>query len=239
MRHYTQNIIMIITLSVSFLITLSMAAHALDSNRPAVNKTFSKEKEARINSIAGMTTIKAYEALKSPDVTLNRDMMHKAIFKAFDHRRSEAIARAQNYLKIPLREVVNGKVVSNAEELNFAKRIFEVFPEEATESLVVLYKKGDSETRSNIIIASGNIAGGQAIKDLLVNALYDRTFTEYEENDPELLGEPLRVCDSAYNQLVLRYRIRNVLRTISPAHRVEARDYHIDILKDRLFSLLN
>ena len=234
MRNYKKIEIMIVTLIVTFLISLSMAAHAGEPKKPEVNKTFNQEKEARINSIAGMSTIKAYKALKSPDVTVNRDMMNKTIFKAFGHRRSEAITRAQNYLKLPLREVINGKVVDNTRELNFAKRIFEVFPEEAADSLILLYKNGDSETRSNIILASGNIAGGPAIKGLLVNALDDKTFTEYEENDPELLGAPLRVCDDAYNQLVLRYRIRNVLRTISPAHRVEIRDYHINILKARL-----
>ena len=44
----------------------------------------------------------------------------------------------------------------------------------------------------------------------------------------------MRICDVAYNQLVLRYRIKNVLRTIGPIYRPENRDYHISVLKGRL-----
>ena len=44
-------------------------------------------------------------------------------------------------------------------------------------------------------------------------------------------ANPLRVCDVAYNLIVLHYGIQNVLRTIGTVHRIEVRDYHIDKLK--------
>lgn len=44
----------------------------------------------------------------------------------------------------------------------------------------------------------------------------------------------MRICDLAYNQLVLRYRLKNVLRTIGPVHRIETQDSHIEILKGKL-----
>ena len=52
-----------------------------------------------------------------------------------------------------------------------------------------------------------------------------------EEKLPESVGDPLRVCDVAYNQIVLHFEIQNVLRTIGTVHRIEVRDYHIDKLK--------
>lgn len=115
-------------------------------------------------------------------------------------------------------------------DLYVAKKILQVFPEEAVNDLQDLYRMGDPITRRNVLYAAGKMAGGQAVQNMLIEALDDKSFSE--ESDPEMIGEPLRICDAAYNQLVLRYRIRNVLRAIGNAHRIEVRDYHIDILKD-------
>ena len=87
-------------------------------------------------------------------------------------------------------------------------------------------------TKANIIRVSGGVSGGPEIRQLLIQALSDTTFCE--EETPDSVGERMRICDVAYNQLVLRYGIRNVLRTISPAHRINNRDYHISILKGML-----
>lgn len=113
-----------------------------------------------------------------------------------------------------------------------AKSILEAFPDESVPALRALYRRGDALTRGNIVRSSGGIPGGDAVRDLLVGALEDKSFCE--ETSPESVGEPLRVCDVAYNQLVLRYRVKGMLRTIGPAHRVEIRDYHIGILKTKL-----
>ena len=47
----------------------------------------------------------------------------------------------------------------------------------------------------------------------------------------ETVGEPLRICDVAYNQLVLRYNVKGVLRVIGTIHKIDVRNYHIEKLK--------
>jgi hypothetical protein len=64
---------------------------------------------------------------------------------------------------------------------------------------------------------------------VLMNALEDKSVCE--ENFSDSVGEPLRVCDVAYNLIVLHYQVKDVLRTIGTVHRIEVRDYHIDLLK--------
>ncbi len=76
------------------------------------------------------------------------------------------------------------------------------------------------------------MAGGDVIRLLLIEALDDDT--SCEDRLPETVGEPLRICDVAYNQLVLRYNIKGVLRTIGTVHNLEAREYHIQKLMDLL-----
>jgi hypothetical protein len=66
-------------------------------------------------------------------------------------------------------------------------------------------------------------------RSILKEALEDKSVCE--ETLPETLGDPLRVCDEAYNQIVLHFGIQNVLRTIGTVHKIEVRDYHIDKLK--------
>ena len=163
---------------------------------------------------------------------VNRDLTYKAIYIAYIDRKAEAISLAQVYLMSPLIEYVDGRQVSIVRDFNVAKKIFEVFPDEATPILITLYNRSDEITRGNIIRALGGVSGGHLIKDLLVKALDDKSFAE--EETPDVSGEPLRVCDMAYNQIVLRYGVRNVLRTISSAHKIETRDYHINILRGLL-----
>ena len=139
------------------------------------------------------------------------------------------ITMALNTLSMPDREVIGGEIVDRSQAHYVAKQILQVFPKMATRELLKMYKNADSITRGNIIRAAGNVAGGSKIKKLLIRALDDKEFCEYKYLEME--GEPLRVCDVAYNQLVLRYEINDALRTIGTEFRVEVRDYHIDNLK--------
>jgi hypothetical protein len=91
---------------------------------------------------------------------------------------------------------------------------------------------GNVILRANIVRTLGTLAGGQAVKQLLVEALNDRNFVI--DDEPERQGDPLRICDMAYNQLVLRYQLRDVLRAISTAHKIDERDYHIQQVKGLL-----
>ncbi len=42
------------------------------------------------------------------------------------------------------------------------------------------------------------------VRSILTNALDDKQFCE--EELPDSMGDPLRVCDVAYNQIVLHFR---------------------------------
>ena len=216
----------------AFILLLYCPAEAAEPQRPNVNKSFSQEKESKVQALKSRKTKEAFDGLKDVEFLLNRDLTYKAIHTAFKNRREEAIAHALNYLRLPQIEYVDGQRITRVQDFNVAKKIFEVFPDEATPILTTLYNRSDEITRGNIIRASGGVSGGQQIKDLLVQALEDKSFAE--EETPEMSGEPLRVCDMAYSQLVLRYAVKNVLRTISQAHDIETRDHHINLLNDLL-----
>jgi hypothetical protein len=119
-----------------------------------------------------------------------------------------------------------------AVEENIVRNIFKMFPEEAAEQIQYVFYSSEAHVRGNMIRTAGTSAGGIKIRDILEDSLDDKAFCEPEVEEVD--GLPLRVCDVAYNQLVLRYRIPNVLRTIGTSHSVVTRDYHIDRLKEVL-----
>jgi len=200
--------------------------------RPNVNRMFDARQETEMNGLAGLSAPESFERLKKAEYLMNMDLMYKAVYKAFSFRKQEALNFSVMYLRSPLTEISGTTVVSRLREFTVAKRIFETFPEDAAMILVPLYDRSDEVTRANILKAAGRVAGGQEIRALFMRALNDRT--AYEDENPDSSGRPMRICDMAYNQLVLRYGIRNVLRTISPVHSINDRDYHIAILRGML-----
>ena len=112
-------------------------------------------------------------------------------------------------------------------------RFFEVFPNESIPAILKAYESSDSATKVNIIMAIGDIEdnGSRLIKRLLLTALEDKT--ELDQDKSEITGEPMRICDYAYNQLVYRYRITKVLRSIGNFLSIETRNDHIEKLKNR------
>jgi hypothetical protein len=224
----------IVVLTMSFVMLLCNSGNAEEPQRPDVYKALDSEKEARINDVSGLTPEGAFERLRGIDFVTDQDLLHKAIFKTFEHRKAKGIALALNYLKLPVMETKNGKLVDRTADFYVAKKTLEVFPDESVNKLLKLYNRGDAIVRGNVIRASGKISG-KAIKKLLVKALNDKT--SCEDENPEMEGIPLRICDEAYNQLVLRYKVNDVLRTIGNGYTIEVRDYHIDILKEKLKNL--
>jgi hypothetical protein len=216
----------------AFISLLYCPAEAGEPQRPNIAKSFSPDKESKIQVLKSRKAREAFDGLNDVEFLTNRDLTYKAIHTAFNNRRAEALSIAENYLKLSLTEFADGKRITRVRKFNIAKKIFEVFPDEGAPILINLYNSGDEITRGNIIRASGEVSGGQQIKDMLIKALDDKSFAEDET--PEMTGEPLRVCDMAYNQLVLRYKVMNVLRNITEAHDIETRDYHINILKGLL-----
>jgi hypothetical protein len=225
----------VVVLTMSFVMLLCNSGNAEEPQRPDVYKALDSEKEARINDVSGLTPEGAFERLRGIDFVTDQDLLQKAIFKTFEHRKAKGIALALNSLKLPVMEIKNGKLVDRTADFYVAKKTLEVFPDESVNKLLELYKRGDAIMKGNIIRASGKIEGGKRIKNLLIRELDDKTVCEKEY--PEMEGIPLRICDEAYNQLVLRYKIRDVLRTIGNAYTIEDRDYHIGVLKEKLASL--
>ena len=207
------------------------AAAASEPQRPEVNRSFDMKKEQNINRISSHSAGEAFEELKDTEYLVEEDLLNKAIYKTFHDRKEEGIALSLQKLSLPVKEIINGRTVHRARDLYLVRKIVEVFPEESSPILVDLYGSGDATTKGNVIRVSGRVAGETA-RDLLIKALDDKTVSDKE--DPEVDGPPMRICDIAYNQLVLRYRIKNVLRTIGPIDRIENRDYHINNLKWRL-----
>jgi len=220
----------IVAVAAFFLVPRIALAGILEApTRPGVDTPFDATKEAKIGELTSLNVREAFARLRSPEFLVNEAFLHKGIFVAFGHRRKEAIALALDYVKSPRVEMTGDKRVSRANDFQVAKMILQVFPDESAPVLVSLHGDRDPMVRADVIRVLGKLAGGQAVKEVLVKALDDKAL--YEKESPEMEGEPLRVCDLAYNQLVLRYKIKNVLRTIGTGHGIETREYHIGVLK--------
>jgi hypothetical protein len=209
-----------------------MPVNAKEPEKPAVKEIFDSKKEAKISEVKNLPLKQAVERLKGMDFLADRDLLNNAIFASFKDRQKEAVTFSVEQLKKPRNEIIDSKLVNRTPDLYVAKKILQMFPDESLDSLLDLYEGADPGTRANIIYVLGNMEGYPHIKNLLVGALDDKTFCQ--EEDPEMEGKPLRICDEAYNQLVLRYEIKNVLRTIGNVHSLEDRDYHIEVIKSML-----
>lgn len=220
----------IVYLLISFLLWAGFAC-ADEPAPPVVDTPFDPETESEMDQLASMPIDQAFKQLANDQYFRDEKALYKAIFKAFKERKKEALDFAAGNLKFPVIEKREGKTVNKNYEFNIAKKMFEVFPDDAIELLTQLYNSGDPITRENVINAAGNVTGTKTRK-LLMDALDDKTHSE--QTYPESMGESMRICDDAYNQLVLRYRVKNVLRTIGPVYDVEDRDYHISVLNNLL-----
>lgn len=193
-----------------------------------------REKAASLASLADLTIPEVFRELRKPGYLTDRVLSRQAVESALGHRRSEAIDMAADILEEPLIEVIDGQWVDRSREFAVARLVIEAFPGEAAPALVSLYRAGDGITRGNIVRVAGGIDGGPSIESMLRHALDDRSAAE--EASPDQSGEPMRVCDLAYNQIVHRNNIRKLLRTISPNHNIATRDHHIEVLRGYLNS---
>jgi hypothetical protein len=211
---------------------LAVSLNAMEPSKPETDHIFGLKEEQKIAELVSLPLDESYNRLKNFDFMLNDAFLNKAIFEAYGYRKKKAVDYALKVLQQPERKIINGNFSVGPDDLYIAKKIFEVFPDEAVGPLVSLYKKGNLGTKANVIRTLSKIAGGVPVKRLLTDALDDKS--PVQDDNTEMEGIPLRICDIAYNQLILRYEIKNVLRTIGTVHRIEDRQYHIDILKKRL-----
>ncbi|MFZ0451121.1 MAG: hypothetical protein WAL98_17930 [Desulfatiglandaceae bacterium] len=223
--------IIMAVLATAFLTIMAVQLNAEETEivRPKVNQVFAAPKEAKIAALGALSLPDSFKQLKDGNFTRDKAFLHKGIFSAFNQRKSSAVEYSTNILRRPVTETIDGKLINRGKDFYVAKKVMEVFPEESIPKLLASYEDGDSITKCNVIRASGNVEGAP-IKALLIGALNDKT--SCEDRHAEMIGDSLRICDMAYNQLVLRYKIKNVLRTIGTVHKVDIRDYHINILKD-------
>ena len=205
--------------------------------QPDINYILDTKKEKTIQGLESLSVPQAFDRLMSVDILTNEKFLNKAVYYAFEHRQKAAVAFALNAMKQQIyQQSEDGVAISRGIDVYVSSKVFEMFPDEAIDPLLQLYQNGDPITRSNIVRASGAVANHQSIRQLLLFALDDKGFYE-EDESIENIGNPMRVCDEAYNQIVLKYKIKSVLRTISPAHKIETRDYHIEKLKQILHDL--
>ena len=213
-----------------FLVGLSNAKEPV---RPSVGHTFDAKKEAKIRELKTLSLEEAFEKLKDVDFILNPDLMNKAIFTSFKNRTVQAIDYCIAELGIPRTEMVDGEMGSR-QDFSIATWILRVFPHESLPRMLELYSVAEPITKGNIIVVIGNMEGGEAIRNLLIDALDDKTVCN--EQNHEMDEKPFRICDEAYNQLLFRYKIykgEKGLPFITDANSIDTRDHYIDLLKNR------
>ncbi len=124
MTKYIKPIIVI--LSLSFLAVLHNFCSAGEPQKPEVHRALDSEKEARIAEVMVLPAKEAFKQLKSTDFILDEDLLYRAIFKAFRHRKTDGVNLALHYLTLPQREMKDGKLIDRTEEHFVAKKILSI-----------------------------------------------------------------------------------------------------------------
>lgn len=182
-------------------------------------------KNSKIKQLASLSTEDAFQKLKEQDFFYEEELLNSGIQQAFSKKKKEGIRLALTYIQ---KSQKLGDV-QNAKSFHVAKRILQKFPKTSIKYLAELYYGGGPQIRKNVVQVVAGMQPEEIGRSILTNALDDKQFCE--EELPDSVGDPLRVCDVAYNQIVLHLGFRDVLRTIGTAHRIEVRDYHIDKIR--------
>lgn len=199
---------------------------------PALIDRLTPAREAKIGELQNLSFGEALEKLRDVEFSFNLSYLQAGVLAALGDKRTEAVDWALEELRAPKKEVVEGNIVVEMTDFNLAKVILRAFSQESLPGLVSLYDSSDPLARRNVLWVLSGIPGEGVIWTMMVGALDDQRICQEGEGDTD--GRPLRVCDEAYNQIVLRCRITNGLRTIGPVHSLEARNYHIGELKKML-----
>ncbi|HBG28289.1 MAG TPA: hypothetical protein DDX75_14480 [Phycisphaerales bacterium] len=189
--------------------------------------TLTSGQQADIAEIKTLSIADAFERLSESRYAANSQLCEQAILEVFMNNEEQAVDYA-----IKIVQSHTGKREIN--KLITAKHVLFQFADESIPQLLQLYPQMDNSVNANIIKAVGSLVFDSAIRNMLTAALNDKT--EIFDDNPELVGQPLRICDIAYNQLVLNLKIKDVLRVIGTGMSEEIRNYHIDVLKTKLKS---
>ncbi|OHB53896.1 MAG: hypothetical protein A2Y10_14890 [Planctomycetes bacterium GWF2_41_51] len=196
-------------------------------SEPAVI-SLSAEQQTDIDAMKSLSLLDTFEILGEPEYMTNDQLCNEAIAQAYSGSEYEAVELALARVKEPMEPTDDDGI----REMKTARSILAQFPDVSVPRLAGLYPQYDVSVNVNLITAAGALAGEKEILEMLIKALDDETLTI--DKTPDLVGQPLRICDVAYNQLVLNLKIENVLRTIGTGMTDDVRDYHIDILKGNL-----
>ena len=199
---------------------------------PALTDTNEPDKQEKIEQLKMLSVKDAFERLKDSDFLTDKALLKQGISTAFKNVPTQAVTLSLEKLKGPVKQVSQDKVIHRAGDIYIAKKILAAFPLQSVDALLQLYESSDTITKANVLLAAGALAGNEDIDNMLIEALDDKS--SCEDQNTEIMGQALRICDMAYNQLVLARRIKNVLRTIGTSHSIQVRDYHINVLKNRL-----
>lgn len=186
----------------------------------------------RVAELSQSSAAQAFAGLQEEEFISDEGSAVQMVAGAFGRRRAEGIALALKQLAVPGTGGAAARAPRGTRGFVAARRILAAFPDESVPRLLELYDRGNAITRGNVVRAAGGMPGDARVRDFLRAALEDKNVCEAAS--PEELGEPLRVCDVAYNQLVVGLGVKGVLRTIGPIHSLAAREYHIGVLKTRL-----
>ncbi|MFC1676089.1 Ig-like domain-containing protein [Planctomycetota bacterium] len=221
------------TVTAQSLVTPVFSTASISAITPvAAAVTLEPWQDEKIEQLKTLSVSDALVRLEEMDFLADETLLKIAIARAFEDTTAQAIALSLNTVKLPLTDISDGKFVSRASAFYVAGKVFQVFSAESIDGLLTVFDSGDAVTRGNVIKTAGALVDQPAISAMLKGALNDKA--DYEDNHPDSIGDPLRICDLAYNQLVLNLQIKNVLRMIGTVHSVEDRDYHIAQLKSKL-----
>jgi PKD repeat protein len=202
---------------------------------PDIGAQLSPAREAQLEQMKNMSLLEAIEELKDVGFAMNRGYMDIGILTALDDERAEAVAFAINSLRNPRTVQIEGETVLQVPDFLVTREILRVFSQESLPELIRLYDSGDPFLKRNVLLVLGGMPGAEGIlRPRLIEALNNQSF--WQDEDAVAAGVPLRVCDTAYNQIVLRYGIKNTPRQLGTPHSLETRDYHIDRLRNFMAS---
>lgn len=185
-------------------------------------------REAKLRQLKNASVESVFAQLKADDFIYDHEFFDEGINRAFMDKKDEAV-------RLALRQIQssrNSRDTVKAKDFFVAKKILQKFPDKSQKHLMEIYRTGAPEIRKNAICILAGLPMNDSVRELLMQALDDKSFCD--EDPPGSTGEPLRVCDALYNEIVWQYEIPNVLRTIGAVHKIEVRDYHIGKLKSWL-----
>lgn len=183
------------------------------------------KQKADIAKIKTLSPVDAFNRLAENRYVLNPELSKKAIAEIFADAKEQAVDYALSIVQSHTQKKEKAKFIT-------AKKILSEFADKSIPKLLSLYPQTDNTINANVITAAGPLAFDSDIRNMLIDALDDKN--EVLDDNPELVGMSLRICDIAYNQLVLNLDIKGVLRTIGTGMSDDVRDYHIEILKRKI-----